>query len=122
MAKEYIEREAVVKELEEHLSYEYPGFTKEQNECIDTGLKIARRSVKALPAADVVEVKHGRWIPDDKFPSGKSSIFHCSECYYTRTTSVLYTAEKLSQDDPYCKNCGAKMDGTTEDKENENHG
>lgn len=72
--------------------------------------------------AEVEPVKHGRWIPDDKFPSGKSSIFHCSECYYTRTTSVLYTAEKLSQDDPYCKKCGAKMDGTTEDKENENHG
>ena len=56
MAKEHIEREAVVKELEEHLSYESPSFTKEQNECIDTGLKIARRIVKALPAADVVEV------------------------------------------------------------------
>lgn len=56
MAKEYIEREAVVKELEEHLSYESPSFTKEQNECIDTGLKIARRIVKALPTADVVEV------------------------------------------------------------------
>lgn len=68
---------------------------------------------KALEDAHTIEaepVKHGRWIPDDKFPSGKSSIFHCSECYYSRTTSVLYTSEKLSQDDPYCKKCGAKMD------------
>lgn len=61
--------------------------------------------------ADMAELRHGEWVADDKFDNGKSSIFHCSECYYSRSTSVLYTAERLAVDDPYCKKCGAKMDG-----------
>lgn len=56
MAKEYIEREAVVKELQEELDYESLRYTKEQNKHIDIGLGIALRTVKRLPAADVVEV------------------------------------------------------------------
>lgn len=60
---------------------------------------------------ELAPVKHGRWVADDKFENGKSSIFHCSECHYTRATSVTYTVEQLAKDDPYCKKCGAKMDG-----------
>ena len=66
--------------------------------------------IEQAPTIEAEPVKHGRWVADDKFDNGKSSIFHCSECYYSKATSVLYTSEKLSADEPYCKKCGAKMD------------
>lgn len=56
MAKEYIEREAVEKELKEELDFESPRYTAEQNKHIDIGLKIALRAIKKATAADVVEV------------------------------------------------------------------
>lgn len=57
-----------------------------------------------VPAADVVEVRHGEWVHSDKAAHwfGKDK---CSECYY-RT----YDGLDLSHFN-YCPNCGAKMDG-----------
>lgn len=50
-----------------------------------------------LSAADVVEVRHGRWIAVendiDYYP------FMCSECH-----------ETVIKRTNYCPNCGAKMD------------
>ena len=51
-------------------------------------------TVKDQPAADVMEVRHGRWIEDHEF-------FKCSECGYL-------TDYRLSN---FCPDCGAKMDG-----------
>lgn len=54
--KEYIEREAALNELEEELEYDTPFYTEEQNKFINSGLRIAIKDIKRLPAADVVEV------------------------------------------------------------------
>lgn len=54
-----------------------------------------------FPAADVMEVVHGRWIRkphDGNF--GVFHLWHCSECDTIR-----------ARQDPYCGECGAKMDG-----------
>ena len=102
---EYIEREAMIKRLKCS-----PLFLGHLLLLKDGVVDLVKRQ----PAADVVEVRRGKWVADDKFDNGKSSIFHCSECCYSRATSVLYTAEKLAVDDPYCKKCGAKMDGKGE--------
>lgn len=54
------------------------------------------------PAADVVEVKHGRWEPrmqDDGY--GEYLLYFCSEC----------GAVSPNMTRNYCQNCGAKMDG-----------
>lgn len=59
--KEYIERAAVLKVLEEY----YPG--------VDEQLHIVK-DITSIPTADVAEVRHGRWI----FEPGK--IPYCSEC------------------------------------------
>ena len=51
------------------------------------------------PAADVVEVRHGRWIKID----GLSSDYYCSECnkkWWTPFPEEMH----------YCPNCGAKME------------
>lgn len=122
MAKEYIERGAVVKELQEELDYESLMYTKEQNKHIDIGLGIALRTVKRLPAADVVEVKHGYWTIEteehrDSVSGEIDEEFYlkCSECgrevWGIDHMTVLHgTDEEIFGDYPYC-HCGAKMDG-----------
>ena len=82
--KEYIERAAVLKVLEEY----YPGA--------DERLHIVK-DITSIPAADVAEVRHGRWIDDGV----------CSECgfdamYYKGIPAQVYT--------DYCPSCGARMD------------
>lgn len=57
-----------------------------------------------LPAADVVEVVHGEWLPvsDDDQNDGE---YYCSVC----------NAEEFFPENapfaPFCWHCGAKMDG-----------
>ena len=54
--------------------------------------------------ADVVEVRHGRWIHDGyDFPHGNDWI-HCSVC---GKRGINVPADLTN----YCSNCGAKMDG-----------
>lgn len=53
---EYIEREALLKEIDEEIEFESPMYTTEQNEYLTKGLKIARKDIKRFPSADVVEV------------------------------------------------------------------
>lgn len=56
----------------------------------------ARKLMIEAPAADVIEVVHGRWI------EGKT-LEKCSVC-----------GKKGFPDWKYCPNCGAKMDGGKE--------
>lgn len=91
---EYIERAAVhdlVKRLPEYHMFSYDrtesliGISPDD---VDFG-------VDEIPAADVVEVRHGRWernSPDD-------IVVYCSQCM-------------MPQDAPsnYCPSCGALMD------------
>lgn len=51
-----------------------------------------------IPAADVVEVVHGRWIPFHSQVAGY--IQYCSACEIGCTWQPNY-----------CPNCGARMDG-----------
>lgn len=56
------------------------------------------REVDAQPAADVVEVVHGRWVPFHSEAAG--DIQYCSAC------EIGFAAKT-----DYCPHCGAKMDG-----------
>ena len=81
------------------------------------GLEVARQIAHDMDAADVVPVRHGRWISDgvgkrfgtvvrlDKDGCPVDSC-HCSECGEWLTASDEYPAIGY-----YCPNCGAKMDG-----------
>lgn len=53
-----------------------------------------------LPAADVVPVRHGRWV------YGEDVDIQCSICGHDAYTEGDYRQVKTS----YCPNCGAKMD------------
>ncbi len=54
-------------------------------------------AVEGFPAADVVEVKHGRW---ELIDGAEPRRYGCSEC------KILVWMEYN-----YCPNCGAKMKG-----------
>lgn len=65
-----------------------------------------RQRIKELPAADVAEVKHGKWIEVQKENIWNDivPVLECSACgKYTVGTRGIMTKSN------YCPNCGAKM-------------
>lgn len=54
-------------------------------------------TIRALPAADVAPVRHGRWI------DGTCSECHFDAMYYSNSSTQAYTR--------CCPHCGAMMDG-----------
>lgn len=60
-----------------------------------------------LPAADVAEVRHGRWIPSDMGGGEPDEAYICSECGEPWTLIDGNPAENNMR---YCPNCGARMD------------
>ena len=92
---EYIEREALSEEIRKYYYKNPPNFS--YGEGFDRGLDRAQRAILDAPAADVVPVRHGRWIAShDEFCA-------CSICKYP-----VYAVWNQTN---YCPNCGAKMDG-----------
>ena len=71
---------------------------KEKYLCCGWVPEMSEEEFDAFPAADVVEVRHGRWIVFD--PKNAESK-ECSMCGYL--FSRLYPSN-------YCPNCGARMD------------
>lgn len=65
----------------------------------------ARELIKQAPAADVAEVRHGRWIPSDYTGD---CCYTCSECGFERDAYLLDVGN-------YCPNCGCCMLGGGED-------
>ena len=86
---EYIEREAVIDLITRR--YENP--------------EICTQEINSIPAADVVPVVHGRWVPT-KAPF-MNECEDCSVCGYRTVWGHRYN---------YCPNCGAKMDGGNSDE------
>lgn len=60
------------------------------------------------PAADVQEIKHGKWIKMDIIPDDVD--YYCSKC---RNFIDIATGRETPIDRGffYCPHCGAKMDG-----------
>ena len=91
---EYIERDKLLYEFREIM----PDIGV--NELADELYNVALN----LPAADVEEVKHGKWI---EYP--RAHYFKCSECKETvpYKKAVLIRGKRKYK---YCPHCGAKMD------------
>ena len=72
-------------------------------QAISQGMSLYAEHIKAIPAADVVEVVHAWWEMIAKGETGYSAgDFRCSEC---RRPCKCWTLTD------YCPNCGARMDG-----------
>ena len=90
--KEYIEREAVLERLAKVDMDTYYGFTA----AVQFGVNHAIQCIKEAPAADVVEVRHGRW------ENGGNGLYDtCTAC-----GEEIYLAIPMN----YCPLCGARMD------------
>lgn len=89
--KEYIKRDDAIKIIGT------AGFWEEEDR------EVAITCLEQTHAADVVEVKHGRWLLERE-PDGTPYCFHCSVC----DDDYHYIGIKSATD--YCPNCGARMD------------
>ena len=103
MAKEYIERKRAIVDACNSLEL-YPSEYAE-----------LENALNRIPAADVVEVRHGQWDGEgDGYADGEIviDVWYCSECGYCIDDGT---------DDPnilpnYCPNCGAYMMGENNGK------
>lgn len=89
MVGDYIKRKAAI------------GFVKNRTPNMDgwTTLNAVEVSLQNVPAADVVEVRHGEWVK----PTPCSQEY-CSQCGLTPKMVFGMLPN-------YCPHCGAKMDG-----------
>lgn len=102
---EYIKRETAVKAANEWVS----------EACMAPVMRVSRLldKLQKVPAADVAQVVHGRWISWEKAGNYVPSPdrHECSVCH--DAAQVLVNGFELLSD--YCPNCGAKMDGDRKD-------
>ena len=66
----------------------------------------AEDNVRAIPAADVKRVRHGRWKPH--VDHNLDDYWSCSECGMWFNFEA---GDPTSNESYYCPYCGAKMDG-----------
>ena len=94
---EYIEREAAIRICERLRD-------KTENDDMAFALNWAKQSIDAIPAADVVPVRYGRWKPVvDRHGNQEESewygdLYYCDKCNWT-----------MIEKSHYCPNCGANM-------------
>ena len=98
--REYIDREALIADIDEEIEHDSKMYTREQNYYIEKGLRIARKDIQSAAAADVAEVKHGTW------KLNKDGSGTCNQCKSTQKNVWDYDNWQN-----YCGHCGAKMDG-----------
>lgn len=89
--KDYIERAAVLNETQE--IYHWAGYESRYDEFVSC------EDIRNIPAADVVEVRHGRW---ETAPCNGVYDMRCSACGFAPGIR-FYSSD-------YCPNCGARMD------------
>ncbi len=92
MAKEYIERKVVLKK------------NMYGNANPITHRTYAEELIKSIPAADVVEVKHGEWT----YQINSGERLGGTDATYDYQCSVCN--QLALENSNYCPNCGAKMD------------
>lgn len=97
--KEYIERAAVEKFIEDGLN------NPDKNKAFGHDAIEIMAEIHYMPAADVVEVRHGRWLTTDAYPHH----LYCSVCYKTYAKNAKWVNE-LDLPTNYCPNCGALME------------
>ena len=103
---EYIEREAVVRELNK--TYDNMNAMGAQ---FYGGFMNAVYRIKDFPAADVAPVRHGRWERIGIKGRKGLPIYPC--CSACGTVSAAFRSEWEGLRGPwnYCPNCGCRMDG-----------
>ena len=97
--KEYIEREELINRFEDAKEKLMNNITMSSLMAVVV-IDIYISFIKKSPTADVVEVRHGRWINENFYT-------HCSAC----GKMAIYDKYGQEVESDYCPHCGAKMDG-----------
>lgn len=103
--KEYIEKYEALQamwnalyELEDHRGLDWFARMNMQD-----GFEAGQGVIANFPAADVVEVRHGRWV--NIVHATVDTTGYCDKCH---SQSVWRTRDRAYE---ICPRCGAKMDG-----------
>ena len=101
---EYIEREAILREIERRERL----MVGDKTISVDA----LKRFILNRPAADVAPVVHGHWDDSGRytFPGGSTAV-RCTNCGCALTVSEYHLNNWN-----YCPVCGAKMDGGDSDE------
>ena len=105
---EYIERESVMKAFADYV------WNSNHSDLVPAPQwNHAVEIVRDTPAADVVKVRHGKWILKDKSaldrkPKRGEEIF-CDQCGEIALGYPFWECDLKPSN--FCPNCGAKMDG-----------
>lgn len=112
---EYIDREAAINKIMGNIVHQDSHDVNLHN----IGLRKAMSAIANLPAADVVEVRHGRWEQveilhvEDLNEEDKNCILiasmFCPKC--KRYHNEVYLYGSPTEMVRYCPNCGADMRG-----------
>ena len=102
---EYIEREALLREIER----------RDRLMVVDKTISVGALKLFILnrPSADVTPVRHGRWVDKPLIKSFKHTnipVVECSACGIDFCDIINNHYFMYN----YCPNCGAKMDGRGE--------
>lgn len=105
MPKEYIDRETIIRKLNEIGGCDASDeWSKGWDKAIDTAVK----AVEKLPAVDVAPVKHGKWIKATKpYPYYD---YRCSACGCEEYRHIDSKGKVRIMN--FCPNCGADMSNT----------
>ena len=100
---EYIERETFLKDIEERYCLPCKEAGRDHNgcKCDVCWVDDMRGDVIDVPDVDVAPVVHGRWKCH-----GDCGVTECSVCGWS--------IEEYAGDYAYCPECGARMDGGSE--------
>lgn len=96
--KEYIAREAVEEFIQDGLN------NPDKDKAFGHDAIEILAGIHFMLAADVAEVRHGRWMTTDAYPHH----LYCSVCYKTYAKNAKWVNE-LDLPTNYCPNCGARM-------------
>lgn len=83
-----------------------------ENKSYVDGWNAVVKILKEAPAADVQEIKHGKWIKTQE-PLGWCDV-DCAECSVCHESWIIDEDSSIGDYEcmwHYCPNCGAKMDG-----------
>ena len=99
---EYIKREEAIKIAESYKPQNGSSF------CRNRGIAdYIAEDISMIPAADVAQVRHGRWICIRK----GYGEYKCSVCHGMDSNCSDYYSDHVVTEQEYCPFCGAKMDG-----------
>ena len=104
---EYIDREELLKDINDSVRFS----TRNGESAELRGVHKIVDRIKSALTVDVVEVVHGEWAHIKDYGGGKCSG-HCSVCW---TLQEADNPSALKGSFRYCRWCGAKMDGGSDE-------